>query len=77
MGRRDPKEDTASKGDLGLLFALTRRIHALPAKDRPEAARILRALAAPEVWDDEHWTDHDFALRLMLVSAASTAESDD
>lgn len=75
MGRPDPKSP-ASKGDLGLLFSLARRVHCLPAKDKPEAARILRLLATPEVWEDERWEDQDFALRLTLRSAASVAESD-
>lgn len=55
---------------------MARRVHCLPAKDKPEAARILRLLATPEVWEDERWEDQDFALRLTLRSAASVAESD-
>lgn len=74
MGRRgDPR---ASGGDLGLLFAFARRVHSLDDEDKPEAARILRLLAVPEVWEDERWTEMDFALRLTLVSSASVAESD-
>lgn len=77
MGRSNPGDPTTAKGDIGLLFALARRIRELEPSDRRDAARILRLLAAPEVWDDERWRDHDFSLRLMLTAAAATAKGDD